>query len=177
MVLCVLLRLDLYAVGCGIFSFRLALVFLLLLFSLRYHMFVFVSLYCPLVSTHKFYFFSFDFSFVSFVEISFWWTLLMIPVHSFSPCALPPKMADNSCFQVRRPHLVIRSDWHLQNLINTNTICTLRSKTPPRIVVISSFRSSSSTSTKLPKSNQVKPPSLHRHTPFASTLNTPPSFL
>lgn len=139
-------------------------------------MFVFVSLYCPLVSTHKFYFFSFDFSFVSFVEISFWWILLMIPVHSFSPCALPPKMADNSCFQVRRPHLVIRSDWHLQNLINTNTICTLRSKTPPRIVIISSFRSSSSPSTSYPSQIKSSLPPFIVIPPFASTLNTPPSF-
>lgn len=54
----------------------------------------------------------------------------------------PPKMADNSCFLIRRPQIVICSDWHLQTPINT--ICTLQSKTPPRnhTVIISSSRSS-----------------------------------
>lgn len=92
-------------------------------------------------------------NFALFVEISPWCTTLMTTVHSFCTTSLfrcslisfrfpPPKMADNSCFLICRPQIVIRSDWHLQTPINT--ICTLQSKTPPRnhTDIISSSRSS-----------------------------------
>ena len=79
--------------------------FLLAFFSpLPYPMFMFVCLYCPLVSTHQFYsFFSLLYSnFALFVEISSWCTTLMITVHSFAqppsffvalsrPFAVPPR--------------------------------------------------------------------------------------